>query len=121
MISRVSQVVLLAGCLAVAGGAFAFEREELIVPVIAGVAVGVLLGSAFDDRRDDRHHRDYRQPPRVVYYQPRPVRHHRYRHAPRHIHYVAVPVREGRRYDHRHYRDHRDYRDYRDLRDYRRH
>ena len=107
MISRISQVVLLSGCLAVAGGASAFEREDLIVPVMAGVAVGVLLGSAGHD--DHRHHqRNYRQP-QVVYYQPRPAR--VYRYAP--VRYVAVPIRDRRHRGHDGYWERRDYRDHR--------
>lgn len=119
MFSRISKVVLLAGCLTLAGGASAYERKDIIVPVIAGVAVGVLLSSAFNDRDDDRHRRDHRREPRVVYYQPRPTPHHRYRHGQRQIHYVAVPVREGRHHHRNQRRDRHDYRDRRDNREYR--
>lgn len=120
MFSRMSKVVLLAGCLTLASGASAYERKDLIVPVIAGVAVGVLLSSAFDNRDDDRHRRDHRREPRVVYYQPQPSRHYRYHHGQRQIHYVAVPVREGRHHRRHERRDHHDYRDRRDNREYRR-
>ena len=121
MLSRISKVVLLAGCLVAAGGASAFERSD-VVPVIAGVAVGALLVSTFNNSRDDRHRHDYRQPQRVVHYEPRPSRHHRYRHAPRQIRYVAVPVREARGHyrNDRNDRNDRGYRNQRNHRDYRR-
>jgi hypothetical protein len=115
MLSRISKVVLLAGCLVAAGGASAFERSD-VVPVIAGVAVGALLVSTFSNSHDDRHRHDYRQPQRVVHYAPRPNPYHRYRHAPRQVRYVAVPVREVRGY----YRDDRGHRNQRNHRDYRR-
>ncbi|MDX1722685.1 MAG: hypothetical protein R3355_06170 [Pseudomonas sp.] len=118
MLSRISKVVLLAGCLVAAGGASAFERSD-VVPVIAGVAVGALLVSTFNNSHDDRHRHDYRQPQRVVHYAPRPSRHHRYRHAPRQIRYVAVPVREARGH-YRNDRNDRGYRNQRNHRDYRR-
>ncbi|NQD93116.1 hypothetical protein HP532_10700 [Pseudomonas sp. CrR25] len=102
MFSRISKIVLLAGCLAAAGGASAYERSA-VVPVIAGVTVGVLLGSAYSNARDDRHRHDYYPPKRVVYYQPHSVPHHRYSHASRPVRYVAVPVREHRG-EHRHER-----------------
>ena len=108
MISRISQVVLLSGCLAVAGGANAFEREDLVVPVIAGVAVGVLLGSAGHDDHHHRHQRNYRQPVQVVYYQPRHSR--AYRYVPQPVRYIAVPVREGRYHQYPDYREYREYR-----------
>lgn len=103
MLSRISKVVLLTGCLAAAGGASAYERST-VVPVVTGVAVGVALGAAYANAHDDRHRYDYRPPKHVAYYAPRPMPHHRYRHAPRHLRYVAVPVRDSRDY-HRH--DHR--------------
>jgi hypothetical protein len=122
MLSRISKVVLLAGCLVAAGGASAFERSD-VVPVIAGVAVGALLVSTLNNSHDDRHRHDYRQPQRVVHYAPRPHPHHRYRHAPRQVRYVAVPVREVRGYyrnDRGHQRNDRGHRDQRNHRDYRR-
>lgn len=127
MLSRISKVVLLAGCLVAAGSASAFERSQ-VVPVIAGVAVGALLVSAFNNSHDDRQRHDYRQPQRVVHYAPRHNRHHRNGYAPRQVRYVAVPVREVRgdyrhdrgHRDQRNHRDRRDYRDYRDQRDHRR-
>lgn len=115
MLSRISKVVLLAGCLVAAGGASAFERSA-VVPVIAGVAVGALLVSTLNNSHDDRHCHDYRQPQRLVHYAPRPNPYQRYRHGPRQVRYVAVPVREVRG----HYRNDRDYRDQRNHRDYRR-
>lgn len=117
MISRISQVVLLTGCLTLAGCASAFERKD-VVPVIAGVAVAVLVGAAIHNSRDDRHRHESRQPPRVVYYQQQPHRHHR--HGRQQVRYVAVPVHRGHGH-HRRDRDHdrRDYRDRRNDRDHR--
>ncbi|MBU1282084.1 MAG: hypothetical protein KJ884_00630 [Gammaproteobacteria bacterium] len=87
MFRRMTQVAVLAACLTAASAASAADRN-VVVPVIAGVAVGALLGVAFSQDRDDRHryHRPaYKAPKRVVHYAPAP-RHYRP------VQYVAVPV-----------------------------
>jgi len=74
MFSRIFKVALLAGCLVVAGNASATDRN-VVVPVLAGAAVGAVLVAVLADSSDDRHrphsaHHHHRPPP------PRHYRHH---------------------------------------------
>lgn len=69
MISKMTKALILSGCLVAAGAASASDRD-VVVPVIAGAAVGAVLatvisGSGHDHYRSD--YRDYRPQPR---YQP---------------------------------------------------
>jgi hypothetical protein len=75
MFSKTTKALALSGLLAAAGAASASERN-VIVPVIAGAAVGAVLAAVISQSNNDRHghDRDYRpQPryePRYVQYQP---------------------------------------------------
>ncbi len=87
MFRRIMQATVLATCLAGAGVVSAADRN-VVVPVIAGVAVGALLGVVLSQDRGERHeHRRpaYKAPHRVKHYAP-PPRHYRP------VQYVAVPV-----------------------------
>lgn len=69
MISKMTQALILSGCLVAAGAASASERD-VVVPVIAGAAVGVVLATVISGSGHDRnrsHYQDYRPQPR---YQP---------------------------------------------------
>ncbi|MGN5595395.1 hypothetical protein [Stutzerimonas nitrititolerans] len=101
MFSRILKVGLLAGCLIAAGTASAADRN-VVVPVLAGAAVGAVLVAVLADSSDDRHRHHavrhhHRPPPRHYVHHPR--------HAPRAVkhgyhgkQYVLVPVeRHGRR------------------------
>lgn len=100
MFSRILKVGLLAGCLVAAGTASAADRN-VVVPVLAGAAVGAVLVAVLADSSDDRHRHavrhHHRPPPRHYVHHPR--------HAPRAVkhgyhgkQYVLVPVeRHGRR------------------------
>lgn len=101
MFSRVLKVGLLAACLVGAGNASATDRS-VVVPVLAGAAVGAVLVSVLSNSSEDRHRHHARH-----HHRPPPPRHyaHHPRHAPRvakHSYrgkqYVLVPVeRHGRR------------------------
>jgi len=100
MFSRILKVGLLAGCLVAAGTASAADRN-VVVPVLAGAAVGAVLVAVLADSSDDRHRHavrhHHRSPPRHYVHHPR--------HAPSAVkhgyhgkQYVLVPVeRHGRR------------------------
>lgn len=112
MFAKMTQALLLAGCLIGAGTASASDRD-VVVPVIAGAAVGAVLATAFASAKHDHHHRAPRPSPRyrpvayvpvaprVEYRRPMPPPRHFYRDD-RHI---------GRdhdgRYGHRNFDDHR--------------
>ncbi len=69
MISKMTQALILSGCLVAAGAASASERD-VVVPVIAGAAVGAVLATVIRGSGHDRnrsHYQDYRPQPR---YQP---------------------------------------------------
>ena len=94
MFSRILKVGLLIGCLVAAGTASAADRN-VVVPVLAGAAVGAVLVAVLSDSSDDRHrHHSARH-----HHRPAPPRHHmhHHRHAPRGVkhgyqrkHYVVV-------------------------------
>jgi hypothetical protein len=74
MFSKLTQALILSGCLVAAGAASANERN-VVVPVIAGAAVGAVLATVISSSGHDHrrpHYQDYRPQPR---YQPlyRPV------------------------------------------------
>ena len=105
MSSRILKIGLLAACLVAAGNASAGDRN-VVVPVLAGAAVGAVLVAVLSDSSDDR------QRHQVVHHhhRPTPPRNHRYhpRHVPRgakhghhHKQYVMVPVL---RHEHRGWR-----------------
>jgi hypothetical protein len=73
MLSKMSHALILSGLLAAAGTASASERN-VIVPVIAGAAVGAVLAAVISQSNNHRHERyqDYRPQPRYAPgYQPR--------------------------------------------------
>jgi hypothetical protein len=102
MFSKMTQVLILAGSLLAAGAASANERD-VIVPVIAGAAVGALLATVISNSSQDHHRprQDYRPQPR---YQPQYQA----------VRYVPVRPAEYRRFDppHRGYYDVGPRRDY---------
>lgn len=102
MFSRILKVGLLAGSLVATANASAADRN-VVVPVLAGAAVGAVLVAVLSDSSDDRHrHHAARH-----HHRPPPPRHHvhhsRYvprgvKHGHRHKQYVMVPVeRHGHR------------------------
>lgn len=103
MISKMTQVLILSGSLLVAGAATASERN-VIVPVIAGAAVGAVLATVLSNSSRDDHR------PRYQEYRPQP----RYQPQYQAVRYVPVRPVEYRRYDppRRGYYDHGPRRDY---------
>ena len=101
MFAKMTQALLLTGCLIGAGTASATDRN-VVVPVIAGAAVGAVLATALSSARHDHHHRpapryrpmayaprfEHRRPvppPRYYYRDHRPIdRHHDDRYVNRH-------------------------------------
>jgi len=74
MISKMTKALILSGCLVAAGAASASERD-VIVPVIAGAAVGAVLATVISGSGHDHHrpqYQEYRPQPRYqpAYYQP---------------------------------------------------
>jgi hypothetical protein len=80
MFSKMTQVLMLTGCLIAAGTASASERD-VIVPVIAGAAVGAVLATVLSGSDNDHHSR-----PQYRGYQPQP------RYQPRYQPVAYVPV-----------------------------
>ncbi len=107
MFSKMTQVLILSGSLLVAGAATANERD-VIVPVIAGAAVGAVLATVIShsSRDNDR--------PRYQEYRPQPRYQPRYQQQYQAVRYVPVRAVEYRRYDPPRggYYDHRPRRDY---------
>ena len=94
MFSRILKIGLLTGCLITASAASAADRN-VVVPVLAGAAVGAVLVAVLSNDSDDRHsHRHSRR----YQHQPKPhVHHHRHapraiRYRPKRVEYVMVPV-----------------------------
>jgi hypothetical protein len=88
MISKLTQALILSGCLVAAGAASADQRD-VIVPVIAGAAVGAVLATVISGSGHDNHHyrQEYREYGPGYGYRPQPV--------------VYVPVQP--RYEYRRY------------------
>ena len=97
MISKMSKVLILAGCLVAAGTASAADRD-VVVPVIAGAAVGAVLMTALSD--SGGHHHRHHYAPQPVRYAPAPPPHWGPQHmAPHHgpqPHYDHGPGRWNR-------------------------
>ncbi|WP_296257306.1 MULTISPECIES: hypothetical protein [unclassified Pseudomonas] len=87
MISKMTQALILSGCLVAAGAASADERD-MVVPVIAGAAVGAVLATVISGAGHN-HHRAYYQD-----YRPQP----RYQPVYQPVAYVPVQRVEYRRY-----------------------
>ena len=87
MFSKMTQALILSGCLVAAGAASADQRD-VIVPVIAGAAVGAVLATVLSDSGHGHH---YSQP--YQGYQPR------YQAQYQPVAYVPV----GPRYEYRQY------------------
>lgn len=103
MFSKMTQVLILSGSLLAAGAASANERD-VIVPALAGAAVGAVLATVISNSSQDHHRPQYRN------YRPQP----HYRPQYQAVRYVPVRPVEYRRFDppHRGYYDggpHRDY------------
>jgi hypothetical protein len=93
MFSKMTQAVMLSGCLLAAGAVSANERN-VIVPVIAGAAVGAVLATLIA-RSDHNDHNDRYRP---RYDHSPPPAHYRPQYQP--VRYVPVaPRMEYRRFD----------------------
>lgn len=111
MFAKMTKALLLTGCLIGAGTAAANDRS-VVVPVLAGAAVGAVLATVVAKSGHDHHHRaprhaDYRPRYQPVAYVPvaPPRRFHRMpAPAPRHFHDRG---HDRGRYDNHGYRDHR--------------
>jgi hypothetical protein len=103
MFAKFTKALLVSTCLVAAGvaGTAAADERDLIVPVIAGAAVGALIAGNWDNgghhhRDERRHERHYAPQPRQVMYVPaRPVY---YQPAPRPMYYQPAPP--PRHWDH---------------------
>ncbi|RRV10290.1 hypothetical protein EGJ27_01295 [Pseudomonas sp. v388] len=95
MFSKMTKVLILTGLLIASGAASANDRN-VIVPVIAGAAVGAVLATVIASKGNDRDHR-HERPRYHRAYAPAPPRmqYRRYAPPPRH-HY------DNRRYDRGH-------------------
>lgn len=89
MFSKMTQALILSGCLLAAGAANANERD-VIVPVIAGAAVGAILATVISQGHERPRYEQYRPQPR---YQPR------YQPQYQAVRYVPVRTVEYRRYN----------------------
>lgn len=90
MFSKMTQALILSGCLVAAGAASAGERN-VIVPVIAGAAVGAVLATAISNSGHDHYRPQYQQ------YRPQPHYQPQYQYQP--VAYVPVATRvEYRRF-----------------------
>lgn len=99
MFSKMTKALILSGCLVVAAGTANADERNVIVPVIAGAAVGAVLATAISGAGND-HHRPaphYRPAPRYQpYYQPVayvPVAPRRFAPPPPHRYHYGGPVR----------------------------
>ncbi|MFF7707491.1 hypothetical protein [Pseudomonas sp. NPDC007930] len=98
MFSKMTKILLLSGCLIGAGVAStnaSAQPSDVIVPALAGAAVGAIIAGSLDN--GGHHHRDhydrgyYRAPPQPVYYQPRPVYYAPPPPRPRVVYYQPAP------------------------------
>lgn len=102
MFSKMTQALILSGCLVAAGTASASDRD-VIVPVIAGAAVGAVIATVISNSNHDHYrpqYRAYAPQPRyqpVAYYVPvQRVEYRRYAPPPPHGYYNGG---YGRGYD----------------------
>lgn len=101
MLTKWTKALLLSTCLVSAGvvGTASADERNLVVPIIAGAAVGALIASNWHGG-GHHHHRDndyapprpvyYRRAPRPVYYQPAPQVIY-YQPPPRPVYYRPAP------------------------------
>lgn len=87
MISKMTQALILSGCLLAAGAASAGDRD-MVVPVIAGAAVGAVLATVIAGSGHDHHRSHYQN------YQPQP----RYQPMYQQVAYEPVQRVEYRRF-----------------------
>ena len=95
MLRRITQVVVLAGCLAIAGQASAHGRGP--GPAFFGAVVGAVVGGAIISNsyaREPVYVQGPPPPPPVVYYQPAPVYEYRVVE-PRPVYYGPPPPPGG--------------------------
>lgn len=102
MFAKLTKAVLLSTCLVGAGvvGTASADERNLIVPAIAGAAVGALIASSWDNgghhhRHEARRYYEERYyappPPRPVMYVPAPPPVVYYRRAPQPVYYQPGP------------------------------
>lgn len=110
MFSKMTKALILSGCLVVAAGTANADERNVIVPVIAGAAVGAVLATAISGSGHDHHHRPaphYRPAPRYQPYYPPvayvPVAPRRFAPPPPHRYHDGGP---GRGFDRGHDRGH---------------
>jgi hypothetical protein len=108
MFTKMTQALILTVCLAAAGTASATDRT-VIVPVIAGAAVGAVLATAISSAKHDHAPRHSHDRPRYrpVAYVPVAPRVEYRRVAPPPRHYYRGDRYRGNAHDHRHFDDHR--------------
>jgi len=93
MFSKITKVLILSGCLVAAGAASANGRD-VIVPVIAGAAVGAILATVISGSNHDNYRPQYQG------YQPQPRYQPQYQPRYQPVAYVPVATRvEYRRFD----------------------
>ncbi|MDF2643399.1 MAG: hypothetical protein K0R45_2673 [Pseudomonas sp.] len=112
MFAKMTKALLLTGCLIGAGTAAASDRS-VVVPVLAGAAVGAVLATVVAKSGNDHHHRaprhvDYRPRYQPVAYVPvaPPPRYYR-APAPQHFHHRGPDRGRYDNHGHRGYQDHR--------------
>ena len=96
MFAKLTKALILSTAVALAGvaGTASADERNLIVPVIAGAAVGALIASSWDNGHhhhrhyDDRYERRYAPQPRYYYAPARPVY---YQRVPQPVYYQQIP------------------------------
>lgn len=92
MFAKLTKALLLSSCLVAAGvaGTASADERDLIVPVIAGAAVGALIAGSWDDGGHHHHEPRYAPQPRPVMYAPVPQPVY-YQPAPQPVYYRPAP------------------------------
>ncbi|WP_263261719.1 hypothetical protein [Pseudomonas sp. RIT-PI-S] len=93
MFAKLTKALLLSTCLVAAGvaGTASADERDLIVPVIAGAAVGALIAGNWDNGGHHHYHEPrYAPQPRPVMYVPAPQPVY-YQPAPQPVYYRPAP------------------------------